>query len=213
MRCSSDQQLLIETPDDYHHPSVQLYIQGEVNRPSKQWIGNVLDGTQESEHIKLETDEFLLLPDTERVNRYWGVNTGKKVSPKINNNNNSNENTVMINWLAIVKDKGIRTLRDLRGEHIPMLERLRDQCISKVQEECGVNSDEIMVYLHYHPSVYHLHIHVAYPYMQHNHRDVYRIHSLNTVIDNLRLRGDYYEHARLQVSVNKDSVLYKVIKG
>lgn len=203
MRSLPEQQLVIESPEHYNHPLVQEYIQTELYRPSKQWIQHVLQGLQEAEHIKLQTDDFLLLPDTERVNRYW---SNKKPT------NNTSCNTTL-NWLAIVKDSSLKTLRDLRGEHIPMLEKLRDQCLQKIQEDTGLNIDEVMVYLHYHPSVYQIHIHFAYPYMQYNHKDVYRIHSINTVLNNLHIDPTYYQRAHLQVSVNKESVLYKIIKG
>lgn len=117
----------------------------------------------------------------------------------------------VLNWLAIVRDPELHSLRDLRGKHVEMLVRLRDQCLDCIFQETGVCSDDIMVYFHYHPSVWQLHVHFAYPYMQYNHRNVFRIHSINTVIDNLRHSSDYYQHANLQISLVHDSLLYKVM--
>lgn len=208
MRVLSEQQLLVETPEHYKHVKMQEYIHTELHRPSKQWINNVLLGVQETEYIKLNTDEFVLLPDTERVNRYWGTRT----SSNANTTKSSKSNTTTLNWLAILKDKRIKTLRDLKGGHVDMLTRLRDQCLQVIQTETGINPDEVMMYVHYHPSVYQLHVHFAYPYMQHNHRDVYRIHSLNNIINNLTMKDDYYEHANMQISCTKESALYKLIK-
>ena len=44
-------------------------------------------------------------------------------------------------------------------------------------------------------------------YAQHNHRDIYRIHSLATVINNLEIDPDYYLKASLQISVPRSSPL------
>jgi m7GpppX diphosphatase len=194
----------MESPSHYYSTDIQSYIETEKKRPSKQWIGNVLQGLQEKDQIKLETNDFILLPDTERINRYW-YNTKK------NSQGKQISNSIMINWLGIVKDTTLHTLRDLRGEHVNMLESMRDMCLAKIHEETGIPVDEIMVYIHYHPSVYHLHVHFAYPYMQFNHRDIYRIHSINTIIENLKMNPNYYALANLQLSVNKDSIVYKTI--
>lgn len=45
-------------------------------------------------------------------------------------------------------------------------------------------------------------------YAQHNHRDIYRIHSLSTVINNLEIDPDYYQKATLQISVPRNSPLH-----
>lgn len=200
MRCV-EKHLLIERPEHYQSEGMQKFIENEIKRPSKQWIGSVLDGSQEKEHVKLDTDTYLLLPDTERVNRYW---TQKKI-------NSDYSKSITVNWLAIVKDPSLRTIRDLRGEHIPMLQSLQKDCLKKITDETGVPQDKIMVYFHYHPSIYHLHIHFAYPYMQYNQKDILRIHPVDTIINNLSISSEYYANACLPVSCNKDSILYKVI--
>lgn len=199
MRTSSDHKLIMESPIQYYNTDMQNYIKQEKHKPSKRWIANVIQGLQEKEHIKLDTEDFILLPDTERINRYSNTNIKKSPQP------------VTMNWLAIVKDDSIETMRDLRGQHVHMLENMRDSCLMKIQEETGINPEEIMVYVHYHPSVYHLHVHFAYPYMQYNHRDIYRIHSINTIIENLKMDPNYYALANIQVSVTKDGPLYKAM--
>lgn len=216
MKQLSDQRLIVEKPCHYESPVMQDYIKGELARPSKQWIGCVLDGTQESEEIKLNTGEYLLLPDTEKVNRYWRImNTRDRLSRSSSSSNmggsSGGSNNITLNWLAILKDQNIKTLRELRGEHVPMLRDLRHRCLEKIQEETGKTPDQVMVYLHYHPSVYQVHIHFAYPYLQYGHRDVYRVHLLDSVIHNLTVDGEYYKNACIPVSVSKESVLYKLV--
>lgn len=203
MRYMLDQKLVVEKPEHYNHVMMQEYITNEILKPNKQWIKNVVNGLQETEHVKLNTDDYILLPDTERLNRLGTDAVGSRSRPP--------SSYVTLNWLAILKDESIKTIRDLTSKHLPMLKDLQFQCLQKIQEDTGLPPDEIMVYVHYHPSVYQLHIHFAYPYMQYNHKDIYRIHSLGSIINNLSMHDTYYKEAHLQISVHKDSPIFKHI--
>lgn len=200
-----EKHLLIESPEHYYSDELQKFMEYERKKPSKQWIQNVLQGIQEKECVKIDSTDYLLLPDTEKINRYASVQPRKSTMDTANTKN------LTINWLAIVKDSNLRTIRDLREEHIQMLKKLHTECLQKITEETGVDANKIMAYFHYHPSVYHLHIHFAYPYMQYNQKDILRIHPLHAVINNLSLCKEYYRNSDIHVSCNKDSVLYKVI--
>ena len=210
------QKLYVETPEMFASRDVQSYVQQETARPCKQWVVDVINGCQESECVKLRTIDFLLLPDTERVNRYWRIMSSKR-------------RAVSLNWLAIATGPGLASLRDLRGRHVPMLKNLLEQTQRIIFEEAGLAPEEVMAYVHYPPSVYQLHIHFAHPwvlilflcffcgalksvgrYAQHSHRDIYRIHSLSTVINNLEIDPDYYLKASLQISVHRNSPLHFV---
>lgn len=215
----ANQRLILETRAMYDSTHTQNYIQQEVNRPAKQWIMDILNGLQESEEIKLETDEFVLLPDTERVNRYhWKIqNINTKKEKNTGGISMIRQRPIWrwctlqpcVNWLAIVKEPGLRSLRDLRGKHIPMLKRVLKKTHERITMETGIREDEIMAYIHYPPSVFQLHIHFAYPYAQHNHRDVYRIHSVQNVISNLEVDEGYYTKASIQLSLARSSPLYQ----
>jgi hypothetical protein len=228
---SGDHILVLETPDMYAHTVMQDYITKETKRPNKQWVGQVLQGLQEQEFVQLKHDHYILLPDAERVNRYTDVAKGpvhsfrhrgggpRRRSPHCTNNNNATANykdlaasKPILNWLAITTDKNIRTMRDLTGEHIDMLIDLQTKCLDTIERVTGIDPNRVMVYLHYHPSVYHLHVHFAYPYMQYNHKDAYRMHPLSTVISNLQIDRDFYQKAHIPVSLNSDSPLCKVYK-
>lgn len=296
------QKLLVETPEIHSSVDMQAYILQELNRPCKKWVGDVINGVREASEVRLRTSEFVLLPDTERVNRYqrvppadWTEARGQMTrraspAPLADHTNeqwggirtrmlcNSRKNapspafryrnspglcmrqprcfsyglprpffyqnrlnhhdaervcqyqaveppppklgqeepepaqhfTEQVNWLAIATEPGLRSLRDLRGRHAPMLRRMLALSKLRIQEETGVHQEEIMAYVHYPPSVYQLHVHFAYPYAQYNHRDVFRIHSLETVINNLEIDPEYYQKARLQVSLPKNSVLHQI---
>lgn len=213
------QRLIVETRAMYDSIHAQNYIQQEVDRPAKQWIINILNGVQEKDEVKINTDEFMLLPDTERVNRYhWkiqNINNNKKDKTPIRQRPVWRWCTLQpcLNWLAIIKEPGLRSMRDLRGKHVPMLKRVLKKSLDRILAETGIQGDEVMAYIHYPPSVFQLHVHFAYPYAQHNHRDIYRIHSVQNILSNLEIDEDYYAKASIQLSLTRTSPLYQQMRS
>lgn len=197
-------------------------MEQELHRPSKQWIHNILAGTQEKEQVILQTPDYILLPDTERVNRYWrtppvhapGTRSCRKHHATGGAHPHSREPRgykQTLNWLAIVQDTDIKTLRDLRGHHVPMLSSMLEECLNTIELLTGIRRDQVMAYIHYPPSVYQLHIHFSYPYGQYCHRDAYRVHSLQNVINNLRIDADYYAKATLHLAMFRHSQHFAAI--
>lgn len=213
---ATDYTLLEETPEMHKKASMVRFINQEITRPSKQWICNIIDGNQEKDEVILRTDEFILLPDTERVNRYW-----RKTAPPASFSmlvpasgpcrKSPPHSRRMLNWLSIAHDRSLRTMRDLRGEHVPMLKRMLEQCMSTVESNTRIQRDQVMAYVHYPPSVYQLHVHFAFPYGQHCHRDTYRVHSLPAIINNLEIDPEYYAKATLQLALYRHSLHYAAL--
>ena len=168
LTASKKKLLLTESPEAYASDAVQRYVAEEVERPSKQWIHKVLRGQQESEEVRRSDRDFLLLPDTHRTNRKGGVDQSWVKTT--------------LNWLCIPRDCSLRSLRDLRGEHVGLLEKMLRESLECIEAETGIPADEVMAYVHYPPSVYHLHVHFAYPYGQQTHSDQFWMHSLASVI-------------------------------
>ena len=181
-RNNMQRRLLNETPS--MHEGIQDFVQREAQRPCKQWIHEVIAEKREKERVKLRTPSFVLLPD---------VKTTRKCDEK------------RFHWLALVTDTTIRTLRDLRGRHVDMLKDIQAKALEKIEEEMGLQPDQIMCYIHYPPSVYQLHIHFKHPIGTH---DTLRMHSLASVINNLQLDPDYYAKSTIQMPVYMHSELY-----
>lgn len=115
---------------------------------------------------------------------------------------------VCFHWLAVATDTNLRTLRDLRGCHIPMLQSLYTKTCQRIHEETGVDPGQVMAYVHYPPSVYQLHVHfkhLAGPGMSH---DTLRVHPLPTIINNLKIDPEYYSKSRMQLPVYVHTELY-----
>lgn len=207
---SCDYTLLAETPAMHASPCIARFIEQEVARPGKQWIVHIIDGTQEKDDVIYRNDDFVLLPDTERVNRYWrSPPPGSNIITTPRSNQRIQKR--ILNWLAIAQDRQIRTLRDLRGHHVPMLKTLLQTSLQAIEDQTGIRQDQVMAYVHDPPSVYQLHVHFSYPYGQYCHRDAYRVHNLATVINNLEIDPDYYKRATLHMAVYRQSLHFAAL--
>lgn len=204
MNYLDDQRLVLETSEVYCTDEVQQAIAQEVTRPSKQWVVNVIQGMQESDTVKIRHEDFVLLPDTERVNRYWSVRhvVHKRYYAPCQSR---------LNLLAIMTEPGLRSLRDLRAKHLPILRNMYRMCLIKIEEETGLKQDQVMAYIHYPPSVYQLHVHFVHQPYSRSVRDCYRVHSLHNVISNLKMDGNYYAKADMHFQVSTNSPLYTAI--
>lgn len=212
-----------ETPDLFQSIHVQTFMEQELNRGSKQWIHHIIAGTQEKEQVILKSEEFILLPDTERVNRYGrllatpspqsAMRHCKRYYPTSHPPRDSaRTGRQVLNWLAIVTEPGIRSLRDLRGCHVHCLRTMLSQCMESIEAHTGIKQEQIMAYVHYPPSVYQLHVHFSYPYGQYCHRDTYRVHSVQSIINNLLIDGDYYDKCTLQLAMFRHSPHFAAVQ-
>ena len=91
-----------ETRDRYE-TIVRPYI--EKNQLNPQWVYNIIDGKSEQERVLLKADQFILLPTWT-----WDGKDGESM-----------------HLLALVKSHDIHSIRDLRSEHIPLLETVLSQ--------------------------------------------------------------------------------------
>jgi hypothetical protein len=220
---NSERRLVTESPDTHHGQPMQAYITKEATRPCKQWIHEVLAARREADRVKLRTPFFVLLPDVDCVNKrlrrqedealgplyFWqGLERGKITSTVRRQNLMPHTS---FHWLAVVADTGLRTLRDLRGEHIPMLQQLHAQACQKIYDEYGVEPGQVMAYIHYPPSVYQLHIHFKHLTGHHVFHDTFRVHPLLSIINNLRIDPDFYTKSSLQLPVYVHTDLYAAL--
>lgn len=196
---------LVETGEMHASDETRAFIEQEVGRPSKQWVGEVVQSSRESEFVKLRTDDFVLLPD---------INCNRRVckqGPRFGRVRAASECAAprRFNWLAIVADPSIRSIRDLRGEHVKMLEELQSQCVAAIQREHRVDTGDVMVFANYPPSVYRLHFHLCAPFFKPSAYDAFRMHPLSAIINNLKIHPDYYRLSSIQIPVHRNSELYR----
>lgn len=144
-----------------------------------QWVYNILEHKQETERIIFEDPDpnngFILLPDLK-----WD---GRNV-----------ENLYV---LAITHKRDIKSIRDLKSSHLPILRNIQTRAAAVLESRYGILPTQLRMYLHYQPSFYHLHVHIN-P-VRNDAPGIWceKSHMLDTVINNLELMPDYYEKASL----------------
>jgi hypothetical protein len=201
-------------------------MEQELHRGSKQWIYHVIAGRQEKDQVVLRTDDFILLPDTERVNRYGHPPPHPYATRHCKRHHVASvggggaysrqpfgDGKQTLNWLAILTDPTLKTLRDLRGHHVPVLNTMLHECMEAIEKHTGIKREQVMAYVHYPPSVYQLHVHFSYPYGQYSHRDAYRVHSLQSIIGNLGIDTEYYAKTTLQLAMFRHAPHYAAIQS
>jgi hypothetical protein len=229
---TGERRLITETPEMHRSQPMQAYISKEVNRPCKQWIHEVLDCRREAERVKLRTPDFVLLPDVECASKRPRQDQ-VMMSTLITPNTGSTHHTDFfikdtdtrkqwrmkrtpppahcLHWLAVATDTNLRTLRDLRGCHADMIQTLYTKTCQRIHEETGIDTRQIMAYVHYPPSVYQLHVHFKHMAGSGLSHDTLRMHPLPSIINNLKIDPDYYAKSRLQMPVYVHSDLYAAL--
>merc|ERR1711976_711052 len=99
--------------------------------------------------------------------------------------------------VAIVHKHGIKPLRDLTEEHLPLLKNILHKGLAAISEKYQVPSSQLRVYIHYQPSYYHLHVHFTHLRFDAPGSGVERAHLLSDVIDNIELMEDFYQKKTL----------------
>lgn len=145
----------------------------EARRARTGWVANIVAGEAEAERVLLRAEG-----DCD------GVDTGFVLLPNMDSRDSGPRT-----FLAIAADGDLRTLRDLRGRHLPLLRRLREEGGRAL---VGLSDEPLTPYLHYPPSFAWLHVHWA-PL----HRLSARDHLLDVVIANLEQDPDFYAKCAL----------------
>jgi len=140
-----------------------------------EWMQNVLDGTKEAELQIFENEHFKLGKDYK-----------------------FSEGDLTTLWLLaipkIVFTKSIKSIRDLTGDHLPMLKSILNESYKAINEKYGIPSSKVSAYFHYLPSYWCLHVHFVY--LDKALLDAHKV-PLEDVIFNLEMNSNYYKLANL----------------
>ena len=168
-------EVFVESREDYEREIVPTL---PAHAKRLDWLYAILDGKNEQEDIiamcTAPCEGFVLLPN-----------------PRWKDGNPQN-----LLCLAIVRDRSLRTLRDLRKCHVPLLRHIKDVCTKSLVSKHGVKSSDLLFYIHYLPQFYHLHVHICHRLRNHT-RSADRAHLVEAITHNLGLAGDYYINAPL----------------
>ncbi|XP_014303986.1 m7GpppX diphosphatase isoform X2 [Myotis lucifugus] len=216
-----DLHLVRETGGDYKNVTLPHL---ESQSLSIQWVYNILDKKAEADRIVFENpdpaDGFVLIPDLK-----W--------------NQQQLDDLYLI---AICHRRGIRSLRDLTAEHLPLLRNILREGQKEPQLGCHlpalnpqregrdlqravgrglceailqryqVKGDRLRVYLHYLPSYYHLHVHFTALGFEAPGSGVERAHLLAEVIENLERDPEHYQRRTLTFALRADDPLLRLLQ-
>jgi m7GpppX diphosphatase len=111
--------------------------------------------------------------------------------------------------LAIMHQKDIKSIRDLNGSHIELLENVVEKGLAAIKQKYNVSRNKIRVYFHYFPSFYHLHVHFTHINFESSSE---RNYSIFRAIENLKLDGDYFKKVALEIPIRKNEKLFELFK-
>uniref|UniRef100_A0A8C3GGY0 m7GpppX diphosphatase n=1 Tax=Cairina moschata TaxID=8855 RepID=A0A8C3GGY0_CAIMO len=180
--------LIRESWEDYKNITLP-FIQSQSF--SIQWVYNILEKKAEADRIIHENQDpsngFVLVPDFK-----W------------------NQNQLYDLYLiALIQRRDVKSLRDLTGEHLPLLKNILQEGKEAIVKRFGVPGSQLRIYLHYQPSYYHLHVHFTALGYDAPGTSVERAHLLADVIDNLVLDSSYYQKRALTFALRADEPLLK----
>lgn len=142
------------------------------------WIDNILDKSVSSENILYENQYCVFCPDLK-----W-----------------DRKNMDNFYGLIIMKNNDICCLRDLDGEHVNMLEYIREDILGFIKKTYDIDEEDIRMYFHYPPSFWHLHIHVNLVKNKHEGLSPDFCWNLWDVIQNLKLDEDYFKKIEMNIT-------------
>ncbi|KAI8049853.1 HIT-like domain-containing protein [Syncephalis plumigaleata] len=184
-----EQRVIRETAEIY--TSVVVPYITALSPSRLQWIYNILDGISEQDRILYQDPDphtgFVLLPDSK-----WDGQTMESLY-----------------LVAISQARGIRSLRDLRACHLPLLRGMRDRIRKVAYERFNLPGHQLRLFFHYQPTYYHLHVHVT-----HVRNDklsgmtVGQSYLLDNVISTLECMDKYYEQCSITYILGVNHPLY-----
>ena len=175
------------SPEIYGSAEMQEYINQRCIDKDKQWIYKLIrgEGGSDKECVYLDTNEFMLCRDLH-------PGTDER-------------------YLVLFKDLKLRTIRDLRREHIPMLRRVQSSTMQFLEMNLKAShASQYRIFFHYTPSVFQLHAHVS---VANAHTQSTRVHPLNVVMRHLSKKSTYYRDALILISLCRSMKALQVYTG
>jgi len=107
-------------------------------------------------------------------------------------------------YLVIFKDESLKTIRDLRGKHMPLLREIECTVMRWIEAH---HHHKYYMYFHYMPSVFQLHLHVNSNTV---HINKHRAHHLSFVMQKLEKNHEHFKTALILTSWCKTMRKFKV---
>jgi len=176
--------LFEETPEIYREKTLKYIKSIGIN--NVKWIHNILYNNSEKIIYKVE-NALLITQDY-----------------------NTKDNEKLLNCLGIPYNDTILSLRDLNATHLELLEIFLNSR-NHLAEIYNLDRNKIRCFVHYPPSFYYFHVHYLNVDYESNSTSINRAIDLYTIINNIKLKNDYYQTTNLEILLQKDSKLYEAL--
>jgi m7GpppX diphosphatase len=99
--------------------------------------------------------------------------------------------------LAFFKDPRLYSIRSLTGDHIKLLENVKEISCKIIKKTHNVDENQLKLFFHYRPTIWQLHLHFNSLFLKNTSSSIERAHSYYSIIENLKLDSDYYKKIKL----------------
>ena len=178
-----------ETEKEYQNRT-EPFIENCIKKGNIKWIYDILHHNSEKNRIVYQDDIFILMKDI-----LWS-------------NNKKDE----IYLLALPRNETLKTIRDLNGKNLPLLQHMKKIIINLLQKKYKIKEEQVYMFFHYLPSFFHLHLHVCGLRNINMQKKFGRHHLLDNVIQNITFKNDYYQKCTLIYEIPTKHSLFKKIK-
>lgn len=183
---------VVETPEMYERYVIPYIASMKGDRIK--WVYNILFEGKEAEtvvyHDKDPQDGFVLLPDMK-----WDT-----------------INLASLYLCSIVNRTDISSVRDLNASHLPWLANLNKTLRRVTSEKYAIHPDQLRIFIHYHPSYYHFHVHIVnvkHPGLGDGIAAGKAI-LLDDVIENIKIMDNYYAKRSLGLVMGENHGLWDI---
>ncbi|NXU57732.1 DCPS diphosphatase, partial [Turnix velox] len=111
--------------------------------------------------------------------------------------------------IALVHRRELKSLRDVTGEHLPLLRNILQEGQEAIQKRFGIPPSRLRVFFHYQPSYFHLHVHFTALGHEVAGSGVERAHLLADVIDNVATNPTFYQSRALSFPLRANEPLFQ----
>ena len=171
--------IISESYDDYKK-KIEPYINSILESNTK-WIKNILNLQNEANKILFKGEKFIVIKNI-------GYDTKNDF------------------YLLAIPYEPLKTIRDLRGNHKELLKLMKLKTI-EIAKKRNFEENDLYFFFHYHPSCYHLHLHICL----NNHKNLkfrlYRHILLDYAIDHI----EKLEKKTFKFEMSISNPIYKLL--
>jgi len=168
------------------------------------WVYKILNQEKEVENILFEdpnpVDGFLI-----NVDPKWSTRPVLQTTPR--EQWVGHAGTSELYCLGLSHRRDIRSLRDLRREHLPLLRAMAAKGRKVIREVYGLPDESLRIFVHYPPQYYHFHVHFTNVAVNFG-VETERAHLLDDIIDNIERNSEHYATCAITCRMGEADALW-----